>query len=283
MPFNKRIAQQSNNASAIIMLEEPLQNTAPNKGTRRSFPRYRLSVLDIIRVSQSIPSFPLLRTMQLDQLSHARRACPVRIAWSTLFVKAYGIACAELPELRELFVSYPRKQLYLHPHSVASISVHRQDESGNERLIWGRWSAPEATPLAILQERLDAFSNAPIEDVFGEGLWLERKPALFRRFVWWWLTRWTGRQRAKRIGTFSVSSVGGHGALNSHHPLVTTSSIAFGPITASGRCEVVLICDHRTLDGVLGARALEMLEKTLNSTMIDELASLTSSVTKDAA
>ena len=76
------------------------------------------------------------------------------------------------------------------------------------------------------------------------------------------------------MGTFSISSVGGHGALNVHHPLITTSSLAFGPISASGRCEVILICDHRTLDGVLGARALEMLETTMNSQVVDELKSL---------
>jgi hypothetical protein len=258
-------------------------NSVSVKGSRRVFPRYRSTVLDIIRVSQSIPSFPLVRTMQLAELSRVRRACPVRIAWPALFAKAYGIVCLQLPELRELFVRLPRKLMYLHPHSVASISVHRHDDEGNQRLIFGRWNAPESTPLAVLQERLDAFSNAPIEEVFGEGLWLERKPALFRRFIWWWVTNWTGRQRAKRIGTFSISSVGGHGALNAHHPLITTSSLAFGPIGASGFCEVVLICDHRTLDGVLGARALEMLESTLNSQILNELSSVTPLAALDAA
>lgn len=256
------------------MPEEAIVSSPSNKGSRRAFPRYRSTVLDIIRTSQNIPSFPLVRTMQLDELSGARRACPVRIGWTTLFAKAYGIVCLQLPELRELFVQYPSKLLYKHPHSVVSIAVHRQDEAANERLIFGRCSAPESTPLAVLQERLHAFSNAPLEEVFGEGLWLERMPALVRRLLWWWVTNWTGRQRAKRMGTFSISSVGGHGALNAHHPLIATSSLAFGPINASGCCEVVLICDHRTLDGVLGARALEMLETILNSQMVDELNAL---------
>ena len=265
------------------MPEEQLENVVPKKGSRRVFPSYRSTVLDIIRVSQSVPSFPLIRSMQLDELCRVRRACPVRIAWSALFVKAYGIVCEQMPELRELYVHYPRKLLYLHPHSVASISVHRLDAAGNERLIWGRWTAPESTPLAELQERLDAFSNAPIEEVFGEGLWLERKPAIIRRLIWWWVTSWTGRQHAKRMGTFSISSVGGHGALNLHHPLITTSSLAFGPLNASGSCEVVLICDHRALDGVLGARAMEMLERTLNSKIIEELSQLERLTANEAA
>ena len=107
------------------MPEEQLENRVPKKGSRRVFPSYRSTVLDIIRVSKSVPSFPLIRTMQLDELCRVRRACPVRIAWSALFVKAYGIVCMQMPELRELYVRYPRKLLYLHPFSVASISVHR--------------------------------------------------------------------------------------------------------------------------------------------------------------
>jgi hypothetical protein len=241
------------------------------KGSRRPFPKYRETVLDIIRVSQNVPSFPLIRTMQLKQLACVRKEASSRIAWSTLFAKAYGLVCARLPELREIFVPYPRKHLYRHPHSVASLSVHRQDDSGNERLIWGRWKSPESTPLVELQQQLDAFSHAPMNQVFREGLILERRSALTRRFVWWWVTHWSGRNRAKHVGTFSISSVGGQGCLNAYHPLVTTSSLAFGPIDTAGFCEVVLICDHRTLDGVLGARALEMLEQVLSSQIAEEV------------
>ena len=257
------------------MLNAPSNDQVkPCKGSRRPFPRYRETVLDIIRVSQEVPSFPLVRTMQLGQLSCIRKSARVRIAWSTLFAKAYGLVCAKTPELREIFVPYPHKYLYRHPHSVASISVHRKDDMGNERLIFGRWKRPELTPLIELQNQLDSFSLAPINEVFGEGLMLERRSALIRRFVWWWVTRWTGRIRAAHVGTFSISSLGGHGALNAYHPLVTTLSLAFGPICEDGRCEVVLICDHRTLDGVMGSKALEMLERVLATEIAEETRNL---------
>ena len=253
------------------------------KGSRRAFPSHRVTVLDIIRVSQSVPSFPLVRTMQLGELSQVRKACSTRIAWSTLFARAYGIVCEEIPELRELFVRYPYKHLYRHPNAVATLSVHRKDDAGNERLIFGRWKNPGTTHLVDLQQQLDSFSNAPIAEVFPEGLVLEHCPALFRRFVWWWVTNWSGRNRAKHIGTFSISSLAGQGALNAYHPLITTSSLAFGPIGTNGECEVVLICDHRTLDGVLGAKSLEMLESILSIKMVDELLSLTPLMSVEAA
>ncbi len=265
------------------MHEQSIVPAISSKGSRRPFPKYRETVLDIIRVSQGVPSFPLVRTMDLGELSSVRKACSPRIAWSTLFAKAYGTVCQQTPELRELFVRYPTKHLYRHPNTVASLSVHRKDNDGNERLIFGRWSNPESTPLIALQQQLDMFSQAPIAEVFGEGLMLERRSAMIRRFVWWWVTHWSGRKRAKHIGTFSISSLGGQGALNAHHPLITTSSLAFGPIDTTGRCEVVLICDHRTLDGVLGAKAMETLEGILSDQMVEELLTMVPKIAKNAA
>ena len=167
---NQRLAPAAQRMNISSM--EP---SSSRKGSRRAFPKYRETVLDIIRVSQSVPSFPLVRTMQLGELSRVRTACSVRIAWSTLFARAYGIICKQTPELRELFVQYPYKQLYRHPHTVASLSVHRKDDAGNERLIWGRFNDPESTPLIILQQQLDSFRNAPIAEVYREGLMLERR------------------------------------------------------------------------------------------------------------
>ena len=265
------------------MHEQTIEQTISRRGSRRPFPKYRETVLDIIRVSQGVPSFPLLRTMDLGGLSAVRKTCSARIAWSTLFAKAYGSVCQQIPELLELFVRYPSKHFYRHPNTVASLSVHRTDDAGNERLIFGRWSNPESTPLIALQEQLDRFSQAPMAEVFGEGLMLERCPAMLRRLLWWWVTTWSGRKRAKHVGTFSISSLGGHGALNAHHPLITTSSLAFGPIDIAGRCEVVLICDHRTLDGVLGAKAMKTLESILSDQMVHELLSIVPLMAKDAA
>jgi len=258
------------------MSDDPIQ--VRNKGVRRSFPKYRQTVLDIARESQRIPSFPIVRRMRLGELDQAKRESSMKIGWTTLFGRAYALTCEQLPELRDLFVAYPTKQLYRHPHTVASISIHRHDNAGFERLIWGRWCNAESTPLIQLQDQLHFFCQAPIEQAYREGMILERRNPLMRRIAWWWIMNCSGRKRAKHIGTFSISSLGGQGAFNLHHPLITSSSLAFGPIHDSGECEVVLICDHRAMDGMIGAKALQHLENVLCNKMVNELSVKTNCV-----
>jgi len=240
-------------------------------GTHRPFPQHRQTILDLLQASQKIPSFPLVRKMNLSEVVSARNTSSLKIGWTTLFGKAYAIVCEELLELRELFVRYPYKHLYCHPHSVASMSIHRTDDQGQYRLIWGRWNKPESTSLVELQRQLDFMRTAPMAEAYRDGMILERRSALVRRFAFWWVMNCSGKKRAKHVGTFSISSLGGQGALNAHHQLVTPSSLAFGPINSNGECEVVLICDHRSLDGMLGARALELLESVLRNQIAQEL------------
>jgi pyruvate/2-oxoglutarate dehydrogenase complex dihydrolipoamide acyltransferase (E2) component len=78
------------------------------------------------------------------------------------------------------------------------------------------------------------------------------------------------------VGTFSISTLGGQGVLNAHHPLITTSSLAIGPIDSSDRCEIVLICDHRAVDGWIGAQAIHRLQQVLQNEILDELVKMNS-------
>lgn len=246
------------------------------QGRRLAFPKHRETVLDILRQAQRIPSFPVLRKMNLAKVDTARSKAGIRIGWTAIFGRAYSLVCTELPELRDLYVAYPRHHLYRHPHSVCSLSVHRKDDHGNDRLIWGRWIAPESITLVDLQQQLDRFSKGPMNESYREGLMLERAPSFLRRFTWWWTMNCSGRKRAKHIGTFSISSLGGHAALNLHHPLITASSLAFGPIDAHGQMEVVLIADHRSIDGVLAAQALSLLDSKMKQEVLAELNTLES-------
>lgn len=246
-------------------------STPSRKGARRPFPKYRQTVLDIVRQSQKIPSFPIVRRMNLASVANARKMGSPNIGWTAIVAKAHGIVCQKMPELREVFVAVPKKHLYCHPHSVASVSVHRHDDEGHARLIWGRLENPESTTLVQLQSQLDYFCTAPMKSAYREGLILEGRSALVRRIAWWWVMHCSGRKRAKHVGTFSISSLGAQGSLNAHHPLITTTSLAIGPIASNGECDVVLICDHRTLDGMLAAEALQSLEGVLCNQVAEEL------------
>jgi len=57
------------------------------------------------------------------------------------------------------------------------------------------------------------------------------------------------------------------GGLNLYHPLVTATSLAMGPISQDGHCDLALICDHRVLDGVLAIRSLNLLTDTIRNTL----------------
>ncbi|AMV33937.1 branched-chain alpha-keto acid dehydrogenase subunit E2 [Pirellula sp. SH-Sr6A] len=244
---------------------------------RLRFPRHRLTVLDILAASRTVPAFPIHRTFQLASVEHARKGSPVKIGWTALFLKSFAMICTEAPSLRDLFVSYPIRHLYRHPHSVASVSVHRLDANGNERLIWGQLRNPESLSLIEIQRDLGRLVTAPLKEVYKDGLILESFPVPLRRLAWWWGMRWSGRKRAKHVGTFSISSLGGQGCLNAYHPLVTSTSLAMGPLTERGTMDVVLLCDHRMMDGMLGAQALARLEEWLTTEIVKELNSSASS------
>jgi hypothetical protein len=247
------------------------QPNEPSRGSVRSVPVHRRTILDVCRESQSVPSFPLLYRMQLDELQHARAESPVRIGWTTLFVRAFAILCQQKPELRDVFIRYPTHRIYRHPHSVASISIHRSDDERGERLIFGRFVSPDEQSLVQLQLSLENCCTAPLKEVYREGLILERQPAVLRRISWWLLMNWFGRKRAKHVGTFSISTLAGQGVLNCHHPLVTTTSLSFGPLDENGYCDVLMLCDHRVIDGMLASQSLKQLEVLLQTNMVEEL------------
>ena len=96
-------------------------------------------------------------------------------------------------------------------------------------------------------------------------------PAPIRRFLWWSTLHVSGPKRAKRLGTFGLSSYGALGA-ESYHPISPlTTTLTYGPIDPDGRVTVKLIYDHRVLDGAEVARRLGDLEATLLGPILDEL------------
>lgn len=246
-----------------------LQMSTKNRGTRHRIPPERRLAIDISIVARRVPSFPVLRRMDLQPIERWRqelKASGRRIGWAAILAYAYGSVCREIPELRDVYVARPFPYMYRHPEPIASITIHRPTSTETPylgRLVWGRFVCSEATNLQTYQDQLDLWNSMPVEQIYPDALRLERRPTPIRRLQWYLLMRWTGRKRAKHLGTFSISSLGQLGALNGYHPLVTTTSLAMGPVNPNELTDIVLLCDHRVLDGVLAAKALEMLEKRL--------------------
>ncbi len=245
-----------------------------NRGRTLSLPRNRRLVLDICAAARSVPAFPVERTLKLSSVATARQASKVRISWVTLFLRAYGLAGVEIPELRQVYSKYPWPRLYEHPESIASISIHRDDPDGGKRLIWARIAGPENRSLLEIQKALDHAVHGPLTEVFKDGMRMERVPTPLRRLSWWLGMNWQGRQKAKKIGTCSISTLASEDTLNRGHPLIVTSSIAYSRCDELGNCLVTLLCDHRVLDGMLASHALHRIEHHLLHQCLDELSRL---------
>ncbi|MBX3421205.1 MAG: hypothetical protein KF752_06575 [Pirellulaceae bacterium] len=230
----------------------------------------RAIVLDVIRCASKVPSFPVERSFQMFRLAEARHQCATRISWTALFARAYGLASRVHPQLRHVFVAWPWARIYQSPECVLSIAVNRQVDGG-ERLFFGRMRHPDQRCLTELQADLDAFQNGDPARVFRSQWRGAKLPSAVRRVCWWWRMDVDFRNRARRVGTGSISALAGQGVTNRLHPCLLTSSLSYGPIEADGHCLVTLQCDHRLLDGAAAARALNSIDQHLNGQVLNEL------------
>ncbi len=145
---------------------------------------------------------------------------------------------------------------------------------GEENIFVGLYRAPECQSLAELQHWLDWYKQTPLEELgfFRQALRISRLPVFLRRFLWWSTLEVSGFKRAKRFGTFGLSSYGALGAESLHPISPLTTTMTFGPIDPeTGRVNVKIIYDHRVLDGACIARRLADVEATLQGAILDEL------------
>ena len=230
----------------------------------------RTLVLDGLHYARHVPLYPVEKVIDLAEVAALRKQTPRRISWAVVFVKAYALAAQNHPPLRRMFVRWPWKHLVEFSHSTAMVVVDRQFR-GENRICWGRLVRPEARSLIEIQQRLDVYQNKPVEEVFKHHIRLSRFPTPLRRLFYWMNFNLGGRKRAKRLGTFSMSTLAGQGVLNRGHQTFLTSSLTYGPLDECGRAVVTILCDHRVVDGIVAAHALADLEAALRGPIAEEL------------
>jgi len=239
--------------------------------------RNRALVGDVVHFAHKIPRFAVDRLMPLAEVAALRERAASRISWTALFLKAYAIASDRCRPLRQAFLRWPWRHLVEMPQSVGMVAINRRDEELDEdRLCWGRFIRPAEQSLVELQQALDGYQHEHLGEVFRRQVKHSKLPTALRRLVWWVNLNFVVKNRARRLGTFSISSLAGQGAWNRSHPAIHTTSLTFGPLDDQGRMLVTLLCDHRVLDGALAARVLGDLESALCGPMAAELASLAS-------
>lgn len=235
--------------------------------------RQRLLVCDVVAAARRVPVFPVERLMDLTAVAEARAVAAPRIGWAALFIKAYARVARDMPPLRSWYLPGLRPRQATSPESVATLSINRRVDD-RDVLFWAHLPAPDRMPLAELQATIARHAHDPVDTVFRRQQQLAALPAWLRRAVLWWNLHTASRKRAKRMGTFSLSTLAGQAAYNRLHPSPLTTSLSYGPLDAEQRCLVTLLADHRLLDGVPVARALGNLEQVLNNEIASELQSM---------
>ena len=256
--------------------------------TTRRLDAQRLLVGDIVRLSRRIPIFPVDRVMRLGAVDEARRRTAVRVGWAAVFLKAYALVARDRPALRS-WLARPRVPLLGRPRwatspvSVASLALSRprgEDTPAADRALdpeaiwWARIRAPDEFTLVELQAEITRFSTAPVADLFKRQQELRLLPWPLRRLVLRANLLSASLKRALRLGTFSLSTLSGEGCSNRGHPTFLTTSLSYEPLDEAGRMRVTLLADHRIVDGVPAARALQALEATLTGEILRELITL---------
>jgi hypothetical protein len=241
--------------------------------TKPSFHRVscnRALVVDLVALAARDAQYPIEQTFDLSEVAALREGAGRRISWTVLFMKAYASVAAEIPQLRQAYCRWPWPRVCQSVDNVAMVAMNREFR-GEERICWGRFMMPERQSLAALQEALEAYQREPVEEIFRRQVRMSKCPLPLRWLALWLNLNFARKRRAKRLGTFSMSTLAGQQTLNRFHPTLLATSLTFGPLDERGRATVTLVCDHRVLDGALAGRALSSLQAALRGAIAAEL------------
>jgi hypothetical protein len=234
----------------------------------------RRFVSDLLHFAKKTPLVTLQRRMSLAPLAAARQASNIRPSWVALFLKAFGRVAAAYPELRRCYLPYPWPRLYEHPRNVASIAIERRFR--NELGVFiANLPELEKKSLAELDTLVRRYKEEPVEKVgaFRRILRISRLPRPLRHLTWWMALNFSGRLRARYLGTFGFSAVANLGSSIHHILSPLTTTLSYGVLSPDGSVDVYLTWDHRVLDGATLARAMEDMEQVLLGEVLTELRS----------
>lgn len=240
---------------------------------RMLVPRSRRLTIDLLHYRAKVPTCAHDRNCDFRRVAEARQRCPVRISWSMIFIKSFGMVARRYPALRQIYLPLPWPHIYQHPTSVAMVATHR-DFEGEPWLFWSRFNRPEGRSLLYLQGALERYQAAPVEEVFPWQYQLSGLPTPVRRLLWSWTFYVGGPARVRRAGTFFLTTIAGQGAEIQHPPAFLTANATYGPIDERGQCRVTIAYDHRLMDGRLVAGVLADIESALSGPVAAELESI---------
>jgi hypothetical protein len=225
----------------------------------------RTFIADLSHAARQVPQGVIARRIDISAVLAARKRMATPVPVTAFFIKAWAEAAEALPELRRSYVTLPWPRLFEHRTSVASLMVERVMD-GEAVLFPLRIKSPAERSLQEIAADIAAGRTAPVESVSRNRMILlvSRLPRPLRRLVWWYAFN-VPRHRAHYVGTFGVSVVGHLGASILYPVSPVTTFLGYGPFSPQGMVDVTLGFDHRTMDGAVIARGLELLEERLKA------------------
>ena len=242
-------------------------------GTWISLTPARRMIVEIMHHSRNTPQISVARRLDLGDLAALRKSRG--IGWPVLFMKAFGLVAQKHRVLRQSYVKFPWAHIYEHPFVTCALMVEREID-GETCVLGSRIRWPERVPLRDLDAEVRRVKTAPVESVnhFREYLRIGRAPAFLRRFAFWSTNAFGGATRARRFGTFVMSTLGTQQAELESAPNFLSYYLTFGAIDEAGGVTVRIMADHRVADAMPVARCLTELERVLTVDLRAELESL---------
>jgi hypothetical protein len=243
----------------------------PRGSTIRLSPARRF-MCDLMHASRQVPLVAIERFMPLAELIATRNSIHPKPSWFAIFLKAWALVAERRPELRQSYLSFPWPRLHQHACSVANLAVSRA-VGETEAVLSIQIRRPEQMPLGDIDALIRRSRSEPVENFgdFRRILRVSRLPWFLRRLAWWAAFNVAGDWRARFVGTFGVTGVAALGAASLSLLSPTTTTITYGVFSPEGIAPVRLFYDHRVLDGVQPAMALQELEQILLGTIRNEL------------
>lgn len=240
---------------------------------RKNVPPDRRVIVDLMHLQKKFPMVAQERICDFSLLREVRDNSKLRIGWSVIFIKAFGIVAREFPQLRQTYMGGFKPSIYQHDCSIASLAIQRE-YNGAPWLFFARFYAPENETLMSLQDRLKNFISGPVKEAFGDQMRVASYPWPIRKLIWWTRMSFSGYKRVKRLGTFGLTTLAGQNTTIQKPLSPLPFILTYGPFDERNRITLNLSYDHRLLDGALVATVMERIENVLTVNMSKELNSL---------
>lgn len=254
-----------------ILLLWNLKSIMSQKGIKIPIHWTRTLISDIVHHAKKVPLCTIEKDINIKAVLNAKVISEKRIGWTSVFIKAMGLASIEFNELRQFWIPLPYAHLYQHPVTIASVAINRIIDN-KEAVVFGMVQKPEEKPLTEITESLHYFKDSPIDSVplLNRMRRTSKFPWPIRALIWNYGLYLSGYCKAKNFGTFSVSSVSQLNANTLHLLTPLTSALNYGPISNNGDCTIRLTFDHRVMDGLTVAKILSFIEQSINLSIREE-------------